>query len=152
MGLDHAILRAFALVLLGAALTLPGSAQGADDPKKPAVKEKSDGVEWKKIATLTGKAPAAADGGYYSGSQKFSTQEKALKIKVSMVSLQGKGGNAKLTLIRDGKPPKKYFNITLTRPGDEEKAVMVEPGDFRIEVVVNNVDITVTIEEGKKSK
>lgn len=146
---DHAIVRAMLSIVLGLAFAFVGHADAADDPKKTPPKEKDDGVEWTKIAGISGKAPAT-DLGYYTGSQKFSTTEKALRVKVSMSSLQGKGGTAKVNVVREGRPVKKYLNLSVNRPGDVERSFLVEPGDFTVSVVVNNVDITVTVEEGKK--
>ncbi|MEX2212625.1 MAG: hypothetical protein WD768_00760 [Phycisphaeraceae bacterium] len=154
MGYVAGISRVFALGLLCTLFGMPSAAM-AQDKKKETTKEKDapkdkSGVEWTPILTITARAPAVA-GATYVGSEEFKTEEKALRFKIKIASAEGKGGNMVLTLYKLGKPVKKIPIAKLNRDGEKEVAIPIEPGDYKIEVSVNNVNASVTIETGKKA-
>lgn len=121
-----------------------------DLPKTKETKEAKDsGVEWKAIMEINAQAPAVA-GATYAADKEFTTTEKALRFKAKISSATGKGGNVTLTLFKLGKPVKKIPVMKAKRDGESEVIIPIEPGNYKIEITVNNLNATVTIEEGKK--
>ena len=147
-----------ALGLMLAGIVAPiAVAADEDTKKKETTKEKESsskdksGVEWIPLVEITAKAPAVANA-TYAASKEFTITEKALRVKVKITSNEGKGGNMAIILHKLGKPARRTTIMKANRDGEKEILVPVEPGEYKIEINVNNVTATATIEQGRKSK
>ena len=145
---------AFLFVLLAGVLAAPVETPAADDPTKTKSKDKEktksdDGVAWSPVIKLEARAPATA-AGTFQATREIKINEKVVRFTTKLESQEGKGGNVVLTLYKLGKPVKKIPVMKHNRAGEKEVMISVEPGDYKLEVNVNNVTATVSVEEGKK--
>jgi hypothetical protein len=142
----------FSLVAFALAMLLPATPvwSQAKTPEKEKVKEKEpeDSIEWTKVIDVTAKAPG--NGATYVGSKEFKTDEKAIRVKAKLSSASGKGGTMVMTLYKLGKPQKKIPLMKQSRDGEKEVTLAIEPGEYKLEISVSNVDATATVETGKK--
>ena len=114
-----------------------------------AKKKKKDNVVWTPIMEISGTAPADA-GAIYVGSKDFKITQQALRITVKMTSLVGGGGSVSLTLYKTNRPTKKIPIMRLSRAGEKVVAIRVHPGLYKIDYKVNNVNVSIKIDQGKK--
>jgi len=140
-----------AALSLIAAFASPQPVMSADDDKKTKTKEKEkdDGIKWTNIMSITADLPSTS-GGTYAKDWPLSVTEKLMRVKVKFESNDGKGGNMTITLFKTGKPPKKIPLMKANRAGEEEKTLVVEPGEYKLEVTGNNISGKITIEGGSK--
>lgn len=110
--------------------------------------EKDDSVKWTPIIKILAEAPPAT-GATYVGSKDFETEAPALRFKVDMTAFTGTAGNMVLTLYKLDRPTKKYRVLRMKRAGEKTVAMRVVPGKYKIEISVNNVKATLSIDEGR---
>ena len=144
MGHANSNARAFSLMCLCVAMLFAGPVRAADGK---AGKE-DDGVEWTPIFELVANAPAVA-GATYVGDKKFTTKERALRFRVKMTAAQGNSGSLTLTLYKEDRPKRKTIVAKLRRPEEKNFAIPIEPGEYRLEVSFNNVNVNIGVDTGK---
>jgi len=155
MGHDRLHAPALTFILMAVALAMPVGIWAADDAKsKPKEKEKEktkgdDGIIWTPLLEIVARAPATA-AGTYQATKNVKIDEKVVRFTAKLESATGQGGNMVLTLYKQGKPIKKIPVMKHSREGEKEVTLAVEPGEYKLEVSVNNVSATVSVATGKK--
>jgi hypothetical protein len=147
------LIRGNLLVLCLALLAAPVPTLWAAEDEKPKSKGKEkekeiEGITWTNLFKLRADTPGS--GATWGADKEFKVTERALRFNIKLTSDEGKGGNMTLTLHKLGKPVKKIPVARMNRPGDKEVLLPVEPGDYKLEIVVSNVNATVSVDEGKK--
>ncbi len=137
---------ALLLIVGGGIIALVPQAWGQTGAKDKA--KEDDRVEWTLIVDLTAKAPG--NGTTYVGTKEFKTEDRVIRVKAKLSSASGKGGNMTMTLHKLGRPPKKIPLMKQSRPGEKEVIIPIEPGDYKLEIAVSNVDATATVETGRR--